>query len=71
VKNDDGQACRKYRRSAGPGTLADDYAVAKNICSKVIDAVEAIDLREVRVNTRGTGDAQYRLNGPWCAWPTT
>jgi transposase len=32
---------------------------ADHLAHVVIDAVEAIDLREVRVNPRGTGDAQY------------
>ncbi len=38
---------------AGTGRPADHLA------HFVIDAVEAIDLHEVRVNTRGTGDEQY------------
>lgn len=36
-----------------------DWIPADHLAHFVIDAVEAIDLREVRVNTRGTGDAQY------------
>ena len=36
-----------------------DWVPADHLAHFVIDAVEAIDLREVRVNTRGTGDARY------------
>lgn len=36
-----------------------DWVPADHLAHFVIDAVEAIDLREVRVNTRGTGDEQY------------
>ena len=36
-----------------------DWVPADHLAHFVIDAVEAIDLREVQVNTRGTGDAQY------------
>ena len=36
-----------------------DWVPADHLAHFVIDAGEAIDLREVRVNTRGTGDAQY------------
>jgi transposase len=36
-----------------------DWVPADHLAHFVIDAVEALDLREVRVNTRGTGDAQY------------
>jgi transposase len=36
-----------------------DWVPADHLAHFVIDAMEAIDLREVRVNTRGTGDAQY------------
>lgn len=36
-----------------------DWVPADHLAHFVIDAVEAIELREVRVNTRGTGDAQY------------
>jgi transposase len=38
-----------------------DWVPADHLAHFVIDAVEALDLREVRVNTRGTGDAQYPL----------
>ncbi|MEK7751426.1 MAG: transposase [Acidobacteriota bacterium] len=36
-----------------------DWVPADHLAHFVIDAVEAVDLREVRVNTRGTGDEQY------------
>jgi transposase len=36
-----------------------DWVPADHLAHFVIDAVEAIDLREVRVNTRGTGSEQY------------
>ncbi len=36
-----------------------DWVPADHLAHFLIDAVEGIDLREVRVNTRGTGDAQY------------
>ena len=36
-----------------------DWVPADHLAHFVIDAVEAIELREVRVNTRGTGDKQY------------
>ena len=36
-----------------------DWVPADHLAHFVIDAVEALDLREIRVNTRGTGDAQY------------
>jgi len=36
-----------------------DWVPSDHLAHFVIDAVEAIDLREVRVNSRGTGDAQY------------
>ena len=36
-----------------------DWVPSDHLAHFVIDAVEAVDLREVRVNTRGTGDAQY------------
>jgi transposase len=36
-----------------------DWVPADHLAHFVIDAVEALDLREVRVNLRGTGDAQY------------
>jgi transposase len=36
-----------------------DWVPADHLAHFVIDAVEGIDLREVRVNTRGTGDKQY------------
>jgi transposase len=36
-----------------------DWVPADHLAHFVIDAVEAIDLREVQINIRGTGDAQY------------
>ena len=36
-----------------------DWVPGDHLAHFLIDAVEAIDLREVRLNTRGTGDAQY------------
>ncbi len=36
-----------------------DRVPADHLAHFVIDAVEAIDLREVRLNTRGTGSEQY------------
>lgn len=36
-----------------------DWVPANHLVHFVIDAVERLDLREVKVNTRGTGDAQY------------
>ena len=36
-----------------------DWVPSDHLAHFVLDAVEALDLREVRVNTRGTGDAQY------------
>jgi transposase len=36
-----------------------DWVPADHLAHFVIDAVEALDLRQVKVNTRGTGDAQY------------
>jgi transposase len=36
-----------------------DWVPADHLAHFVIDAVESLDLRAVRVNTRGTGDAQY------------
>lgn len=36
-----------------------DWVPADHLAHFVIDAVEALDLRQVQVNTRGTGDAQY------------
>jgi hypothetical protein len=36
-----------------------DGVPADPLAHFVIDAVETLDLRQVKVNTRGTGDAQY------------
>jgi transposase len=36
-----------------------DWVPASHLAHFIIDAVEALDLRQVNVNTRGTGDAQY------------
>jgi len=36
-----------------------DWVPADHLAHFVLDAVEALDLRQVKVNTRGTGDAQY------------
>jgi len=36
-----------------------DWLPADHLAHFVVDAVEAMDLRQVKVNTRGTGDAQY------------
>jgi transposase len=36
-----------------------DWVPANHLVHFIIDAVEKLDLREVKVNTRGTGDAQY------------
>ena len=36
-----------------------DWVPADHLAHFVIDAVESLDLRQVRINTRGTGDAQY------------
>ena len=36
-----------------------DWVPADHLVRFVVDAVEAMDLRKVKVNTRGTGDKQY------------
>jgi transposase len=36
-----------------------DWVPANHLVHFVIDAVEKLDLRQIQVNTRGTGDAQY------------
>lgn len=36
-----------------------DWVPADHLAHFVVDAVEAMDLRQVKVNLRGTGDAQY------------
>nr|MBA4149121.1 transposase [Verrucomicrobiota bacterium] len=36
-----------------------DWVAADHLVHFISDAVEAIDLRQVRVNTRGTGSEQY------------
>jgi transposase len=36
-----------------------DWVPADHLAHFVVDAVEAMDLRKVKVNTRGTGDAEY------------
>ena len=36
-----------------------DWVPAGHLAHFIIDAVESLDLRQVNVNTRGTGDAQY------------
>jgi transposase len=36
-----------------------DWVPADHLAHFVVDAVEAVDLRQVKVNTRGTGDAEY------------
>jgi transposase len=36
-----------------------DWVPADHLAHFVVDAVEAMDLQQVQVNTRGTGDAQY------------
>ena len=36
-----------------------DWVPADHLAHFVVDAVEALDLRQVRVNVRGTGDEQY------------
>jgi transposase len=36
-----------------------DWVPADHLAHFVVDAVEALDLRQVRVNARGTGDEQY------------
>jgi len=36
-----------------------DWVPADHLAYFIIDAVEALDLRQGRVNPRGTGDAQY------------
>ena len=36
-----------------------DWVPANHLVHFIIDAVEKLDLRQVTVNTRGTGDAQY------------
>ena len=36
-----------------------DWVPANHLAHFILDAVESIDLRQVKVNTRGTGDAQY------------
>jgi transposase len=36
-----------------------DWVPADHLAHFVVDAVEAMDLRGVKINTRGTGDAQY------------
>lgn len=36
-----------------------DWVPANHLVHFLIDAVEKLDLRQIKVNTRGTGDAQY------------
>jgi transposase len=36
-----------------------DWVPADPLAHFILDAVEALDLQQVKVNTRGTGDAQY------------
>ena len=36
-----------------------DWVPADHLAHFVVDAVEALDLRQVEVNVRGTGDEQY------------
>ena len=36
-----------------------DWVPDNHLAHFVLDAVEALDLRQVKVNVRGTGDAQY------------
>jgi len=36
-----------------------DWVPASHLVHFVLDAIEALDLRQVKVNERGTGDAQY------------
>ena len=36
-----------------------DWVPADHLAQFVVDAVEAMDLSQVRINARGTGDAQY------------
>lgn len=36
-----------------------DWVPADHLAHFILDAVEELDLRQVKVNTRGTGDAQY------------
>jgi transposase len=36
-----------------------DWVPADQLAHFILDAVDALDLRQVKVNTRGTGDAQY------------
>jgi transposase len=36
-----------------------DWVPAGHLAHFVVDAVEAMDLRKIKVNTRGTGDAEY------------
>jgi len=36
-----------------------DWVAADHLVHFIVDAIEAIDLRQVRVNTRGTGSEQY------------
>ena len=36
-----------------------DWVPADHLAHLVVDAVEAMDLRQVKVNSRGTGDEQY------------
>jgi len=38
-----------------------DWVPADHLAHFIIAAVEALDLRQVKVNTRGTGDAQYNF----------
>jgi transposase len=36
-----------------------DWVPANHLVHFILDAVDALDLRQVKVNTRGTGDKQY------------
>jgi transposase len=36
-----------------------DWVPANHLAHFILDAVEALDLRQIKVNVRGTGDAQY------------
>jgi transposase len=36
-----------------------DWVPANHLAHFIVDAVEALDLRQIKVNVRGTGDAQY------------
>ncbi len=46
-----------------------DWVPSDHLAHFIIDAVEALDLRQVSVNTRGTGDARKKCPRARQGWP--